>query len=115
MKNGIELIADERQKQIAEHGYNNDHDQDHYSFELTKAAICYADRATMEWLAVWQDRTPERWPFEASEWKPLPQIPGHPCPIITKDDAVKMLVKAGALIAAEIDRLQSRVEPTEFD
>lgn len=103
---GIELIAAERERQIKVEGWDSQHDSDHDNFELTKAAICYANRATMDGMAVWQDRVPNDWPFEAKAWKPEPRIPGHPCPMIETKDAIKMLIKAGALIAAEIDRLQ---------
>lgn len=43
----------------------------------------------MEKLLVWKI-----WPWDKSWWKPTP------------DDRIRELIKAGALIAAEIDRLQ---------
>lgn len=41
------------------------------------------------------DGSPREWPWDASWWKPSP-------------DPIANLVKAGALIAAEIDRLQRK-------
>jgi hypothetical protein len=107
MKTGIELIAEERKEQIEIHGYDKSHDDDHCNFELAKAAICYAQQACYRGLALWQDRTPGRWPFEAKHWKPRPQNDKTKCPIIKDSDAIKMLTIAGAFIAAEIDRLQN--------
>lgn len=102
---GIELISIERRRQVEKEGWDSQHDSDHYNYELTKAAICYAQRATKEGMCIWNDRVPDMWPFEAKSWKPEPRIPGSP--LIKAEDAVKMLIKAGALIAAEIDRIQN--------
>lgn len=106
-KSGVELIAEERNEQIKKHGFNKRHDKIHDSFELTEAAISYAHQATLAGRCIWQDRVPNNWPFEASSWKPRPQVPGNKCPMIENEDAIKMLTIAGALIAAEIDRLQN--------
>lgn len=95
---GAELIAQERQRQIEEECYSPQHDSFHWTEgELTAAAICYATIASAQ--ARWRDSSvefglPAMWPFEADDWKPK--------------DSVRNLVKAGALIAAEIDRLQRR-------
>ena len=43
-----------------------------------------------------RDGAPYLWPWRPSWWKPTP------------DDRVRELVKTGALIAAEIDRLRRR-------
>ena len=89
MKTAIELIAEERQRQIDAEGYSAEHDDDHADFSLSRAGACYAlaaDTATPY---------PYRfWPWEAEAWKP------------SLEDPIRDLVKAGALIAAEIDRLQ---------
>ena len=86
MKSGIELISAERQRQITEEGWTSAHDDTHTSGDLPIAAACYAIppgglRALM-------------WPFDFKWLKETP------------NDRVKELVKAGALIAAEIDRIQ---------
>jgi len=76
MKTGIELIAEERQRQIEVEGWTKDHDIEHKTFELSAAAACYISKNISKW------------------WKP-------------SNDPIKNLMKAGALIAAEIDRLNN--------
>jgi hypothetical protein len=99
---GVELIAAERQRQIDQEGWTPEHDDQHRAGELGQAAACYADpgRETRpRWVEGISGRMaraaiPLRWPWEYGSWKPTP------------DDRLRELVKAGALIAAEIDRLQ---------
>lgn len=87
---GTELIAQERTRQIEAEGWTPEHDAAHQNGELTRAAIAYAAAAVNPQLlhgaGGW-------WPWAAAEFKPDP------------NDPVRSLVKAGALIAAEIDRL----------
>lgn len=96
---GVELIALERQRQIEEEGYN----EDVYfnpSEELANAAVCYAlPRYCREYN---EHGKPILWPWHSQSWKPTP------------NDRIRELVKAGALIAAEIDRLQA-IEGKEND
>jgi len=91
MKNGIELIVQERHRQIEEEGWTANHDDQHKRRELAKVAICY----TEETIAGVREGVPDNFPREWSLnwWKP-------------SGDPIKNLVKAGALIAAEIDRLR---------
>ena len=91
----IELIAAERQRQIDAEGWTPEHDDaEHYAGELVAAAICYAYHPfSDERLA---NPVPWRWPWEPESWKPTPK------------DLIRELIKAGALIAAEIERLQRR-------
>lgn len=84
MKTGIELIAEERQRQIEEEGWTAEHDKQWAAFELAEAAACYAHPFIMS--------TNLEWPFDKSWWKP-------------SENRIRDLQKAGALIAAEIDRL----------
>jgi len=97
--NGIELIAAERQRQIGKKGWSREHDDWHIAGELTDAAECYLHHANMlEQLikpSYNMNGAPSEWPWQACWWKP-------------SDDVVRNLVKAGALIAAEIDRLQHK-------
>jgi hypothetical protein len=92
MKTGIELIAEERERQVSKEGWTALHDTQHNDGQLARAAACYAwhtrDQCSM--IA----GIPYQWPWEQEWWKPTP------------DDRLRELVKAGALIAAEIDRLQ---------
>lgn len=82
---GAELILVERQRQIDGEGWTPEHDAEHGGCELVDAAVCYL--VTRWWK--------QFWPWDWTFWKPTP------------DDRVRELVKAGALIAAEIDRLQA--------
>jgi hypothetical protein len=81
---GIDLIALERQRQIVKEGWTNEHDDFHDEGELAIAAACYATTDTKHYIG-------DIWPFEKSWWKP-------------SEDPIRNLQKAGALIAAEIDR-----------
>lgn len=91
MKTGIELIAEERQRQIEKEGWTPEHDDNHANGELAIAASCYA---FPNYDTDAQVQSVLRFPWENDWWKPTP------------DDRIRELQKAGALIAAEIDRLQ---------
>ena len=88
--NGIERITAERQRQIDVEGWTPEHDEQHELGELATAAACYA----------LPDIRPEWWPWDAKFWKPTD--PTHAQP---GEPRIRELEKAGALIAAEIDRL----------
>lgn len=90
----IVMIAAERQRQIEEEGWAPEHDAAHVDDELALAAACYALPAYSRHRYE-TETEPHHWPWQASFWKPTP------------DDRVRELVKAGALIAAEIDRLKA--------
>lgn len=86
---GARLIAAERLRQVTDERWLPGHDDIHDSGELAAAAKSYvrialgADHRTVLEMD---------WPWEERWFKPSP-------------DAIRNLVKAGALIAAEIDRL----------
>lgn len=87
---GADLIAVERLRQLEAEGWTAEHDDAHDSGELCGAAMAYIanrDSASVD------PEPPSWWPWESSWWKP-------------SDDPIRNLVKAGALLAAEIDRLQ---------
>lgn len=91
---GVELIATERERQITSEGWSAAHDDEHDACELNIAADCYLTTAHLTAVGgCGPDDCPDHWPFDESWWKP-------------SDDPIRSLVKAGALIAAEIDRLQ---------
>jgi len=92
--NGIELIAQERQRQIVREGYDHAHDDAHDQGELAAAAIAYASpfESIKAKSLINGDHICDVWPFELDGFKPK--------------DRISDLVRAGALIAAEIDRLQ---------
>jgi len=88
---GVDLIAVERRRQTQAEGWTPDHDDEHQHRELVAAAVAYASYAGQNhWRPGEQ---PPGWPWGTSWWKP-------------SGEQVRDLVKAGALIAAEIDRLQ---------
>lgn len=108
--NGAELIAAERQRQIEQEVWTPEHDDGHTLGELAAAGACYALHTTR-----WKDASALvggrlvrdiLWPWDAEWWKPAeyPEPPYHAN--VHRDKDVKDLVRAGALIAAEIDRLQ---------
>ena len=87
--NGIQLIAEERQRQISVEGWTPEHDAQHTDESLAVAASCYA-------LPEFYDRSEyvnNLWLWDNDWWKPSPE------------NRIRELQKAGALIAAEIDRL----------
>lgn len=96
MSEGVERIAAERKRQILEEGYSTADDALWMSGELARAGACYAMppalRAFLDHGAGPQGM-PEFWPFDTEWWKPV------------SGDRVAELAKAGALIAAEIDRI----------
>ena len=94
-QSGVELIAAERRRQVEQERWTPEHDAEHVDAEMSDAATCYAEHAgTQVRGGIFVRRLPAHWPFAwaAEWWKPSP-------------DPVRNLVKAGALIAAEIDRL----------
>ena len=89
---GAELIAAERKRQIEEEGWSAEHDDRLAKGQLAKAAMCYCMEPGDD---VDNDNKvpPEEWPLKRKLWKPTP------------GNRIRELVKAGALAAAEIDRL----------
>lgn len=97
MKTGIELITEERKRQVTEEGWSTDHDFVHHrNDELARAAVAYALPRRFRNLLKSGGRN--IFPFGPEWWKPA-QLP------VTIKGRIRELVKAGALIAAEIDRL----------
>lgn len=86
MKTGIEQIKEERVKQISKYNRNGFHDSAYVNGELVKAAlaylsICVSDKFGGNLV----------WPWDTDSFK--------------DEGYVENLKKAGALIAAELDRL----------
>ena len=88
-------VLDERRRQITEEGWTPEHDDEHAGFELARAGACYAEYGN--WPAH-SEVPPNSWPWPAAWWKP--------------SDYRRNLVKAAALILAEIERLD-RIQPTK--
>lgn len=87
MKTGVELIVEERQRQINVEGWTPEHDDNHEAEEMIAAAEAYMH--PIFWKS--EHTIPIQWPWESKWYKPTSKI--------------RDLAKAGALIAAEIDRL----------
>ena len=106
MKTGIELIAEERQRQIEVEGYSAQHDSQHNASEFVYAAIAYTEAAKVGVNCQEIGNTNENeiiqrkremglyFPWGQTNFKPTTNI--------------RDLVKAGALIASAIDRLQAQ-------
>jgi len=102
---GVRRIAAERQRQIEEEGWTAEHDDEHTLGEMADAAACYATIAADICNDICHGLSPtlgppQQWPWNAGWWKP-------------SADRIRNLEKAGALIAAEIDRLERAVPRIE--
>lgn len=93
---GVALIAAERARQVAVEHYTPEHDAGHDSGQMARAAACYALYAGGVRTLPGTGLVGEGWPWPGWRFKPGP-LP------------LDSLVKAGALIAAEIDRLTAKV------
>lgn len=113
-------IAAERQRQVSAEGWTPDHDDEHGYGELAQAAACYADPLRLHTKTVPTDYmvngraqagdaegwpigpdvdVPVLWPWLGKWWRP--------------DTRRRELVKAGALIVAEIERLDRTNPPQQ--
>lgn len=92
---GAYLIAEERERQISDEGYSSEHDHLHPSYVLAKAGVAYAllDIPKKRDVAM-----KTYWPWERAQFKPK--------------DKKRNLIRAGALIAAAIDRMATEEEHT---
>jgi hypothetical protein len=119
VKTGVELIAEERKRQIEIEGWDKKHDSLHSHGQMIGAAACYAVNAlnkshTSDFARVQIYGIPEpqetlhgvkyptkgewvdAWPWD-KRWDKR-----------EKHDAIRSLTIAGALIAAELDRLNKK-------
>ena len=85
---GVKQIGAERQRQIDIEGWTPEHDAEHDGDDLALAALAYV-------MPGWRRN---HWRMPEPDW-----APGWFKP--TPDDRARELIKAGALIAAAIDRL----------
>jgi len=86
-------LATERLRQIRDEGWSADHDDEHGRGVLPKAAMSYCQSASVGLIdtSILAGKPPTYWPWDAKWWKPK--------------TARRDLVRAGALIIAEIERL----------
>lgn len=95
---GTTLIAIERARQKTEKGWTLEHDDQHTVRELIAAARCYLLAAACSASDHSLPDLPVNWPWKMGDWKP-------------SEDPIRNLAKAGALIAAEIDRQHRLTKP----
>ncbi|URD40692.1 hypothetical protein M6G63_14500 [Pseudomonas sp. BYT-5] len=103
---GLAVLA-ERKRQVEAEGWTAEHDDQCGSLELVDAATCYA--LAPPWLDIWDDEKqamkkwqptcPPAWPWALSWWKPRSRR--------------ENLVRAGALILAEIERIDRSMATRE--
>lgn len=103
----IDDIAQERLRQINNEGWSAEHDDAHTDGSLATAAAVYALHP-FGWHFVVQERSKTRllslvdfWPWDIKWFKP--------------EDDRRNLVKAGALIVAEIERIDRVSAPPPAD
>lgn len=79
-------VMRERKRQQEVEGWTIEHDDEHTDGQMADAAACYARNSIMQYKIA-----PPGWPWDAKWWKPKGQR--------------RDLVRAAALIVAEIERL----------
>lgn len=86
-------IAAERARQVSEKGWSLERDDAHNKCEMAMAAACYATAPSGVWIErEWvRPDTPKSWPWHFSWWNPGLTYRHN-------------LIKAAALIVAEIER-----------
>lgn len=84
----IAEIAAERKRQIEVEGWTPEHDDEHRGGVMALAAGCYALASTGA------PRAAEHWPWDRNWWKPK--------------DRRSDLIRAAALVVAELERLDRR-------
>jgi hypothetical protein len=102
----IEEIAAERQRQKDVEGWTPEHDDMHTDGEMAIAAAEYAKIGAARYRAIYAQELKSRgepppvdWPWESKWWKPK--------------DRRKNLIRAAALIVAELERLDRNAPPTK--
>jgi hypothetical protein len=93
MSQALDDVAAERERQKTIEGFTEAHDDAHAKGEMAAAAACYAFQSVRRYVAP----APFDWPWEVQSWKPK--------------DRRRNLVLAGALIIAEIERLDRASPP----
>src|SRR6185369_3589501 len=101
-RSGIHRISDERARHLSI-GWSASHDEGHDEAQLAIAAACYAAPVRI-YTRGRRRGFRDAWPWEEEADKRPYDVDGKPrAP--TARERVRLLEKAGALIAAEIDRL----------
>lgn len=109
---GVERIAAERARQVEKEGWSPEHDDEHDDGSLALAAVCYAApvRVYVRQVFAAGESFFDPWPWD--EGADRRSYDGNVLKDPTDDERIRLLEKAGALIAAEIDRLlRAKVAP----
>lgn len=101
-KSGIELIAEERQRQIEVEGYSKEHDSQHKVSEFIEAANSYTESAVA--YALKDEGAINDALTNLLQYLKKSFVWGYDA--FKPTNCLRDLIKAGALIAAAIDRLQ---------
>ena len=91
MSRGAIDVCNERLRQFTHEGFTPSMDDDYGDRSLARAAVCYADHSTASEEHRAKGRVPSFWPWSKNWWKPT--------------DRRRDMVKAAALLIAEIDRI----------
>lgn len=109
-RTGAQRIADERERQVKKLGWDAKHDADHTDASLAWAAVCYAAPARVYVMEAEDDGSFVRF-YDPWPWSPeSDKRPSEEDGTLFVEDRLRQLEKAGALIAAEIDRLLAEME-----
>lgn len=96
-KAALDVLA-ERSRQIAKEGWTPEHDDEHTDGQMAAAAASYAVASAAPGV-FHEGLPPALWPWSSKWWKP--------------GERRRMLVKAGALILAEIERIDRRTHEAD--
>lgn len=96
----VSMLVEERARVLEEEGFDAAHDAEHIGGELALAGACYLIEAARQNIALLAQapsasiEPPAEWPWHPSWWKPGDGT-----------DPRSLVVKAGQLLLAELDRL----------
>lgn len=95
---GLDLIVEERLRQVEKLGYTVQHDHDEHSAEeLMRIGACYVDYAANDLEGQSQDNPHSFWPEDSSiPWKP-------------ENSAIENAAKGAAFVAAALDLLDAQI------
>jgi hypothetical protein len=97
-RGALDVLA-EREAQRTREGFGDAHDDEHDPGELAAAGGTYGIEAANQLCphngVAWEGEPPMTWPWDASWWKPFVE-------------PRRLLVKAAALLIAEIDKIDRR-------
>jgi predicted glycoside hydrolase/deacetylase ChbG (UPF0249 family) len=108
--NVLDEIAAERKRQIEVEGWTAEHDDSHHRGEIAAAATCYAYIAATELDHLRSELSKQWW---GPRYSPLREIWRWDWRWFKPTNRRRDLIKAGALIIAEIERLDRANPNTE--